>query len=328
MAESIPTKYWKLCWALAAVVALLLAPASDAAAGQPEAQPEADAPSQPEVENEHDLQLELSYKKLPDGRRELTGVVTAAAESGRVPVEEMLVNFFVGSIGPVGGYGNQLTDKEGNAVKVLDADADIPIDSDGKMRFIARSKHPGMPLLQDEIIIKDAAIELSTLEEEAEEAGEEGGEEAGEEDAKVVRKVVAHLYQPHQDDAPISMAKLNFEVVRSFGNIGFGGDFTFTDDDGKVAAEFPEGITRDAAGKVIVQARLEDHEEYGTIIQTFEVPWGEQAAVSGDGAQRTLWGSRAQTPWWLLVSANALLVGVWGIIFYVIFLTYRVRKAS
>ena len=266
-------------------------------------------PSAAAASSEYETNLELSYKKLPDERRQLKAVVTATKGDRTLPVENMLVNFFVGSVGREGGYGNVKTDKKGEAVRILDAGIDLPVDEEGKTLFIARSKHPSMPLLEDRVAIEDASIEI----------------EADEADSKVKARLVQ---AGSGSSAPIPQVKVNFGVVRSFGNIPFGGDFTYTGEQGEVSVDFPTDIPKDATGKVTVIASLEAHDEYGTVVETFEVPWGRPAAAAERPSPRALWASRSQAPWWLLISVGLLLFGVWGTILWVLYLTRKIKEAA
>lgn len=278
----------------------------------------------------YELQIALDSVKLPDARRELTATVTATREDTAVPVEGLMVNFFAGSVGRDGGWGNVTTDAQGVATKLIDADAKIPLNENGKLVFFARSKVPDMPFLEATVEVADATIELATVEEivapEEPEEPEEGEGTDGEAEPPKPTKFIEASLVSHAGGEPAPMAgvKVDFEIVRSFGNIGFGGDFTYTDEQGKVRVEFPEDIPQNADGEVVVAAKLAD-EEHGTVVQQIAVPWG-QPIVRADPDARALWASRAQAPWWLIISANLMLAGVWGMVLYVLNLTRRIKR--
>jgi hypothetical protein len=99
-----------------------------------------------------------------------------------------------------------------------------------------------------------------------------------------------------------------------------------TDKDGEASAEFSLNIPGDAQGNIIVGAKIDDHEVYGSLVSTGTAKWGLPLVPDNSFAKRTLWATRDKTPLWLLIFPNLMIAGVWGIIFYLIYLVIRIIK--
>ena len=103
-----------------------------------------------------------------------------------------------------------------------------------------------------------------------------------------------------------------------------------TDENGEVSAEFSLIIPGDAQGNIIIGAKIDDHEMYGSLVSTKTAKWGVQPILTivprNSFAKRTLWATRDKTPLWLLIFPNLIIVTVWGIIFYLIYQITRIIK--
>ena len=102
-----------------------------------------------------------------------------------------------------------------------------------------------------------------------------------------------------------------------------------TDKNGDAAAEFSLNIPGDAQGNIIIGAKIDDHEMYGSLVSTKAAKWGVPLASDSFAksfAKRSLWATRDKTPLWLLIFPNLIIVTVWGIIFYLIVQINRIKK--
>ena len=103
-----------------------------------------------------------------------------------------------------------------------------------------------------------------------------------------------------------------------------------TDKNGEASAEFSLSIPGDAQGNIIIGAKIDDHETYGSLVSTKTAKWGvpldPDNSFAKTFAKRTLWATRDKTPIWLLVFPNLIIVSVWGIIFYLIYQISRIIK--
>lgn len=255
------------------------------------------------VDSDVEGQLELDYQRIPGGDHELTATVTATVDDGdQLPVQNLTVHFEAGDT----VLGEDVTDEEGR-VRVIGGDEQVQMDDDGVIDFGARLQHDQLGTLERRLDVQPGILNLSLNEDD--------------------RAVEAEFLRQTPDGAvPVGMAQVEFYILRSFGDIGFHGDFTLTDQDGTVAEAFPDRVPGDAEGNVEVEVRVDGHDDIGAVSEAVVIPWGEEVKV--ESAERALWAGRDAAPWWLLIVANTMLVGGWAVIFYVMWLVVGIRRQS
>lgn len=281
--------------------------------------------------------VSLTYLKNTDGDRELRAkvLVTRDAEEGEFPVENMTVQFFadaeeisepaVAEAGEDGEdaeeaapaeplvemkpalLGEAVTDADGVALYVVKGDEKIAQTADHMVAFEARPVFEGLEDVKGRVSVQEAEIELGLDEEEG--------------------LVMATVRKVSGDEIePVAYASVEYYVLRTFGDIGFHGDFTMTDDDGLVGEEFPDGIPGDEAGVVQVMVRIQGQEQLGRTEKLIDVPWGiARAPLERD---RALWAGRDSAPWWLIWTVNTLLVAWAAAIVYLLWSLVGIRRAG
>jgi hypothetical protein len=124
---------------------------------------------------------------------------------------------------------------------------------------------------------------------------------------------------------PLSKAELKLCIKRTFNFLPFGETGGSTDDSGKISGDLPLDIPGNPNGTLTLAARLEDDETYGTVEITKDVPWKvlpKQNAERG----RTLWSGGANAPLLLVFSSLTIIIIIWGTIFYLVYLLYRIKQ--
>jgi hypothetical protein len=99
-----------------------------------------------------------------------------------------------------------------------------------------------------------------------------------------------------------------------------------TDENGEVSAEFSLSIPGDSQGNIIIGAKIDDHEVYGSLVTATPAKWGLPLVTDDSFSKRTLWATRDKTPLWLLIFPNLIIVTVWGIIFFLLYQIARIIK--
>ena len=94
-------------------------------------------------------------------------------------------------------------------------------------------------------------------------------------------------------------------------------------EDGEYEFEFPENIKGDSEGNVDVFAFIEDHDDFGNVIQKKNANWGNFNAQA-EVENYNLWSDYA--PIWMYVVLSILLLGVWANYFYSIFHLFKIKK--
>lgn len=126
---------------------------------------------------------------------------------------------------------------------------------------------------------------------------------------------------------PVKGVDVKVGVKRLGGELKIGDEETYTTDSiGQVAAEFKrDSLPGDPKGNLVLVAKVEDNDELGSLSIEKSVPWGVYAKPVTVFGQRALWAARGKAPIWLMFMAYSIVLGVWGVIFYLIF---RIIKIS
>jgi len=127
-------------------------------------------------------------------------------------------------------------------------------------------------------------------------------------------------------DSIIIGESLNVQVKRLFRSLKIGEEFNYTDDKGSIMVPVENGIPG-VDGILTFEVVLNDNDDYGTVQASFDAPIGVQIKEESTFDDRTMWSPRNKTPYFLLVVPNLLTFGIWGIIFFLIFSLYKIRKS-
>ena len=76
----------------------------------------------------------------------------------------------------------------------------------------------------------------------------------------------------------------------------------------------------------MIVAKIEDHEKFGNLEFSRKINWGIPLQIDPEKNARELWSSRANAPVYLIVIVNSMLIGIWGVIFYILFQAYKIIK--
>lgn len=121
--------------------------------------------------------------------------------------------------------------------------------------------------------------------------------------------------------------EIRLVIRRSLSDLRAGDEDVYTtDENGGISSPFVLDIGGDPQGNIVMGAKIEDHELYGSVVATKTIPWGYPRVVNDSFGKRTLWATRDKTPLWLLIFPNLIIAGVWGVIFYLTFQIYRMYQ--
>ncbi len=256
------------------------------------------------------MKLDLAYRQVNDGAPILN--VTAKTKKGRKfePVEGVEVTLSLMEAAPDNLLGKATTNVKGTASIQVPSEIAAKLDSLSPFKLIASVQSSDrFDETTTEIEITKARIELSL--------------QAVDSTRNVAVKVL-ELKDGEWIEAPGTEVKIF--VKRLFSDLPVGEDAYTTDKSGGVSVEFNIGIPGDAGGNILVGAKIDDSETYGTISSMKKINWGTAAKEDHSFSKRTLWAARDKTPLWLLIGPNLIIVTVWGIIFYLFYLIVRIRK--
>ena len=131
-----------------------------------------------------------------------------------------------------------------------------------------------------------------------------------------VRTVNVQVMARQDNDwIPAKEVDVKIGIRRMGGDLKIGEEETYTTDSlGAVAGEFKlDSLPGDKNGNVILVAKVEDNDEYGSLSIEKVVPWGIRSQPANNFGQRTLWAARGKAPIWLMFMAYSIIAAVWGV---------------
>jgi hypothetical protein len=149
--------------------------------------------------------------------------------------------------------------------------------------------------------------------------------------AKLITKdsinyITATLIDTSADSLIVGEA-LNVQVQRLFSPLRIGKEFNNTDENGTIIVPIEEGIPG-VDGNLIIEVVLNDSDNYGTIKALVSAPVGIPIVDESSYDQRTMWSPRNKTPLFILIFTNLLIIGIWGILLYLITNLFKISKSK
>ena len=208
-----------------------------------------------------------------------------------------------------GWMSRALINNEGEGIFILPGWFNKLPDSIHEYTFIVKMHaDPKYEDVEEEITVVDARISLDYV----------GGDS--------VKTVAASLSGwKGQAYVPIPTAELKLCIKRTFNFLPFGEAGTTTNENGEISGELPLDIPGNANGTITLAARLEDDDTYGTVEVTKDVPWAVLPKVNPPRG-RTLWSPGDNAPLLLVISSVTIIVIIWGTIFYLVSLLFKIKK--
>lgn len=253
--------------------------------------------------------ISLEYSNINNNGPRLSATVKTKIERSYVSVPGVDIVFYLDSISSESMLGKAVTGGDGQAVYLLPE----------TLRKVMLKKHEFLYIAaienSDKFIDSDTDIEIHnsfidlTFEEE---------------DSVRALKVFFGTPDSIGNMIPVEDVELNVYVQRLFGLLPVFEDAEYTDEDGELIVSFPDDIPGGENGilKIIVQA--EEHELFGTVKSIKEKNWGSIVDVNSIEIKNTLWSTNANAPLLLIITVSLIVLGIWGVIGYIIYLLFRI----
>lgn len=267
------------------------------------------------------IRLGLSYEVVNNKQPSLMADAKVRIQKSFVPIEGLLVDFYFRSIDDYKWIGSAVTDENGIANLPLSYNSENEFDPFSDMNtYYAESEDNALYFGKDSepIDIKRSFIELSFDEEE---------EEEEEEDAEKIVRFFIKAINEDTLDLPVEDVEVSIFVQRLFGKLPIA-EYEYTDDEGIVEVEFPNDIPGDVNGNLSVVAKVEFHPDYGTLTTISEVDWGIPTPVYVESGKRELWSAGSNSPLYLVVIVNGMVILIWSVIFYMFYTIFRIRQVG
>ena len=243
----------------------------------------------------------------------MSATVKTKIERSYVSVPGVEINFYLDSISSESILGRAVTGGDGKAVYLLPE----------TLRKVMLKKHEFLYIAaienndkfndsETDIEIHNSFIDLTFEEEDS------------------VRTLKVFFGTPDSigNMIPVEDVELNIYVKRLFGLLLVFEDAEYTDENGELVVVFPDDIPGGENGtlKIIVQA--EEHELFGTVKSIKERNWGSIVDANSIEINNTLWSTNANAPLSLIITVSLTVLGIWGIIGYIIYLLFRIKNTG
>ena len=220
------------------------------------------------------------------------------------PVKAIPVNVYFNEAVPANLLGKVITANDGLARVAIPSSFKSAWDSLTEIKFVAESDSTkDKAALSSDVTIKKAILVIDTT------------------NADGVRTVTAQLKEKKGNEwIAVKDVEMKLGIKRMLGNLTVGETDTYTaDSTGMASAEFKrDSLAGDQKGNIVLVARVEDNETYGNLVVEKSVPWGKAVQADTHFWHRTLWSTGDRVPVWLLLIAISIIIGVWGVIIYLI----------
>ena len=257
------------------------------------------------------ISIGLAYLQLNEDLPIIKVSAKTKVEKKFQPVEGVEINLFFGGETSQGFLGKVKTNSHGDASLTLPVRFKAQWDSLATFTFIGTlTQNDRFEDQSAELEISKAKIEL-TLDE-----------------VDSVRTIHAKVLA-FQDTGWVAQPETEIKLVvrRLLSDLKATEEETFTtDENGEASAEFSLSVPGDAEGGIIIGAKIDEHDMYGSLVAAKTAKWGLPLAPDNSFAKRTLWATRDKTPLWLLIFPNLIIICVWGIIFYLLYQITRIAK--
>jgi hypothetical protein len=199
------------------------------------------------------------------------------------------------------------TDTLGEINLYLSADYVLPMDEDGKC--VLEANYEGNDTYRSasndiEVIDIDIKFEYKV------------------EDSVKYLNVIANSINAAGALVPAEEVSISIGVQRLYSVLTL--DEIETDEEGMGELEFPDNIPGDTEGNLIFVAKIDDHDEFGTVTASSEYNWGVPLSDEYRPFTRQLFTDEA--PIWMIASVFVILLGAWYHFFLSISKLVKLKK--
>jgi len=254
------------------------------------------------------VRLKADYFKIMNGESYLNLKATSKIEKKNTEVPNIdftIYNIFDDEKITI---GTAITDMDGKSKFIINSLSKLKPDSTGTFNLSVVFKgNDAFKKASKDISFKDAVIEAELITKDS----------LNYINAKLIDKSI---------DSVIVNESLGIQVERLFKSLRIGEEFNYTDENGTVLVPIKESIPG-VDGNLIFEVILKDHDEFGTVKALVNAPIGVPIVTETTFDKRTLWSPRNKTPLFILVFANLLILGMWGIIVYLMVNLFKIKNA-
>jgi len=245
----------------------------------------------------------------PNGERQISLLLTAGRGRDMQNVSNAPIDIEI-DLGDSTLYLTELiTNEEGSADLYVEAGYSFPADEEGITTILASfGGNDTLSASSTDLQIKDVFLELSF----------------DIEDSVKILTVQATELNGEGEIVPVEELDIDIGVQRLYSVLPV--DDIETDEEGIAILEFPDDIPGDSAGMITVVARIDEHDNYGTVTKLGSVKWGLPVAYELKRLPRQLFTDEA--PLWMIIAVFIVLVGAWYHFFLSVFKLRKIKTLA
>jgi mono/diheme cytochrome c family protein len=122
--------------------------------------------------------------------------------------------------------------------------------------------------------------------------------------------------------------ELSFLAKRSFGYLDVSGEDAYTNEEGKVKLQFPKDLPGDREGQIELLTKITDDAIYGEIQEKRIAHLGTATHPKNPLDERSMWGTRAKAPWWIVLAYVGGVLAIWSVILLVVYRLFKLPKLA
>ena len=240
-------------------------------------------------------------------RAESIVAVLKIKEDKYVPHENAEIHFYSVSDTSKALLDKIMTDKNGEAVYMIEDHEKIYKDSSGFMVIEVEFKgNSSSTSAKKDIEVKQVELKISFVQDDT------------------IKYIIVEANEIEADNTttPIEELDISLYIKGTFSLLNIGQKAT--DEDGNIMLEFPVEMPGDTLGVLTIIAKIDESDNYGTVESMGVINWGKPVPLKVE-KHRGLGDTDA--PLWMVYTLIILLSAVWFHYFYVLFLIIKIKLA-
>jgi len=261
------------------------------------------------VQAKERTRLRMYYSKLPSGNKQVSVILTSGRGKNTANVADAVISLSVEQEDTTLFLTDIITKADGTAELQIESGYQFPTNEEGFTSLLAEyAGNDSLGAASADMEIKDVILTLSF----------------DIEDSVKFLTVIAEELDSSGSRIPVEGLDIKIGVERLYSTLDI--DDIETDDEGLGILEFPNDLPGDSIGTLIVTARIDDHDDYGTMTTKGAIDWGLPVSYEMDPLPRQLYSDEA--PLWMILGVVIILAGAWYHFFLSIYKLFKLKKAT
>ena len=261
------------------------------------------------VQAKERTRLRMYYSKLPSGNKQVSVILTSGRGKNTANVADAVISLSVEQEDTTLFLTDIITKADGTAELQIESGYQFPTNEEGFTSLLAEyAGNDSLGAASADMEIKDIILTMSM----------------DIEDSVKFLTVKAEELDSSGSRIPVEGLDIKIGVERLYSTLDI--DDIETDDEGLGILEFPNDLPGDSVGTLIITARIDDHDDYGTLTTKGVIDWGIPVSYELSALPRQLYSDEA--PLWMILGVVIILAGAWYHFFLSIYKLFKLKKAT